>query len=864
MNNPYVGPRTFGNDEQDRRRFFGREREAGELFSRVAAQRLVLFYAQSGAGKSSLVNTRLIPQLRSAGFAVLPVGRVGGDLPAEVDQVDNIYLFNLMLRLDQRNPDPRRFARLDLTNFLTNLTSDDGEQWYYDPQDSQSIDAAHQKLATHNPQPDFTIPNYVLIIDQFEEILTSHHHRWQEREEFFRALDSVIQSDPHLWVVLVLREDYVAGLDPYASLMTDKLRARYYMERMSIEAALEAVRRPAAEVGERPFAPGVAEKLVDDLRQIRVQGQDESQPGQYVEPVQLQVVCYQLWENLAAAEPRGFSPGATISEHDLQQAGDVNRALAAFYESALHHALSSAEGLSERALRNWFTEKLITEAGTRGTVYQGAEETAGLPNAIVRSLTSQFLLRSEIRAGGSWIELVHDRFIEPILQANFAWLQQQSPLLRAAQAWAEGEKSPQLLLGGQALINAYQEAAISRPDPLVSEFLAASRAQADVQTIKEIERQRQLELEQAQALARATEARLYAEQQRATEAEARRREQAEAAALLQRRARLLQFISGLAIALAVASIAFALYARWQSQVAERASLAAAEKSVAAESAATAAVAAKETSSAESANAAALANSLAVVLTSQAEAESTAHTLPPRPRPTADDPTPTPLPGETRTPTYPIAILPTVTPDLAKTATIEAIQAQLVQAQATQTVQAEQTAAAPQSQLLAVIPPIEMSLFVAADPNATVLEKLSPGARLPVRQLQESEWAQVEAPSGALGWVRARLVLYEGNAELLPADLRFRNLTDRPDLPVIWGVVVSFGGAQGDYLLSDPQNEQSGVRWISVGAEVIVLLTGEGVRSYGSGRWYFVVLADPNDRTRLLQGWLPAEVVGARR
>jgi hypothetical protein len=210
-----------------------------------------------------------------------------------------------------------------------------------------------------------------------------------------------------------------------------------------------------------------------------------------------------------------------------------------------------------------------------------------------------------------------------------------------------------------------------------------------------------------------------------------------------------------------------------------------------------------------------------------------------------------------------AILPTVTPDLAKTATIEAVQAQLAQAQATQTAQAEQTVAAPQSQLLAVIPPIEMSLFAAADPNATVLEKLSPGARLPVRQLQESEWAQVEGPSGALGWVRARLVLYEGNAELLPADLRFRNLTNRSDLPVVWGAVVSFGGARGDYLLSDPQNEQSGVRWIPVGAEVIVLLTGDGVRSYGSGRWYFVVLADPNDRTRLLQGWLPAEVVGAR-
>ena len=73
--NPYVGPRTFS--ERQRHLFFGREREARDLLARVLSERLLLFYAQSGAGKSSLLNTRLIPQLRDEeGFVVLPVGRV--------------------------------------------------------------------------------------------------------------------------------------------------------------------------------------------------------------------------------------------------------------------------------------------------------------------------------------------------------------------------------------------------------------------------------------------------------------------------------------------------------------------------------------------------------------------------------------------------------------------------------------------------------------------------------------------------------------------------------------------------------------------------------------------------------------------
>src|SRR5215510_9386729 len=110
--NPYVGPRAFTFAE--RNRFFGREREARELLSRVIAERLVLFYAQSGAGKTSLINTRLIPQLKdkSVGYTVLPVSRVSGDVPQSVQDAANIFIFNLLLHLDQSNGDPGRFVTM--------------------------------------------------------------------------------------------------------------------------------------------------------------------------------------------------------------------------------------------------------------------------------------------------------------------------------------------------------------------------------------------------------------------------------------------------------------------------------------------------------------------------------------------------------------------------------------------------------------------------------------------------------------------------------------------------------------------------------------------------------------------------------
>jgi len=69
LTNPYVGPRPFGAAEAGR--YFGRDQEANQLLSLVVAERLTLFYAQSGAGKSSLLQARLIPHLEQAGSAAI-------------------------------------------------------------------------------------------------------------------------------------------------------------------------------------------------------------------------------------------------------------------------------------------------------------------------------------------------------------------------------------------------------------------------------------------------------------------------------------------------------------------------------------------------------------------------------------------------------------------------------------------------------------------------------------------------------------------------------------------------------------------------------------------------------------------------
>jgi len=58
---PYIGPRVF--EGAERKFFCGRKSEIDILTSLVLSHRVGLFFAQSGAGKSSLLRAGLAPKV---------------------------------------------------------------------------------------------------------------------------------------------------------------------------------------------------------------------------------------------------------------------------------------------------------------------------------------------------------------------------------------------------------------------------------------------------------------------------------------------------------------------------------------------------------------------------------------------------------------------------------------------------------------------------------------------------------------------------------------------------------------------------------------------------------------------------------
>lgn len=445
LDNPYVGPRAF--EEKDGHLFFGRDGDVESLLALVLSRRLVLFYAPSGAGKSSLIRAKLIPRLRVEGFEVLPIGRVGAAVRSDAG---NIFVDNLIRSLEPTDAQPDSWAGRTLSSYLAGRP--------------RAGDTAED------------VTPRVLIVDQFEEIVTTHLERWMDREGFFSELRDAVRDDPSLWVVLVMREDYAPDLDPYTSQLPGRLQARFQMRRMDATAALEAIAKPAV-IGGRPFGPGVAESLVDNLRQIKLD-EDRTGLGEFVEPVQLQVVCYQLWQNL---QRRALGE---ITLEDLQTLGNVDGALADYYESALVSVMAEGD-CAEGEIRNWFAFKLITPEGTRGTVYRGATETAGLPNYIVDKLADRYLLRAEVWAGGTWYELVHDRFVEPIRRSNRSWAARQGPLYEAAREWERAGRPASMLFSGNQLQQVLGATDLEHAQPPIPDFLRSSATEEERRVAKE-------------------------------------------------------------------------------------------------------------------------------------------------------------------------------------------------------------------------------------------------------------------------------------------------------------------------------------------------------------------------------------------
>lgn len=391
--NPYPGPRPFDYTREDIDRFFGRTKEQRDIVSLLIAQRTLLLYGKSGTGKTSLLNAGIMPELVERGFQVLDVARVQGVMaPGQESQpvYKNIYVANVLLGWDDK------MSHENLSDYLAGIE--------------------------HLVDEDGFTQLRIVIFDQFEELFTAYPHHWEHRRAFFEQIRDALQQDENLRVIFVMREDFIAEIDSYATVIPNRLKVRYRLEQLRPIPARQAIEGPLDST-DRYFSEGAAEHLVNKLLTARnpEPGDPESFQEEFVEPVVLQVVCNSLWERIEADAPQL----SEIAVAEVDEFARVDDALIRFYEECLETACLDPETddpkFDEGVLRAWFETHLITSDNTRNVLHPSDIEAQEIPSEIIDELQNLHIIRGELRGRSVWYELVHDRFIDPIKVSNREW-----------------------------------------------------------------------------------------------------------------------------------------------------------------------------------------------------------------------------------------------------------------------------------------------------------------------------------------------------------------------------------------------------------------------------------------------------------
>jgi tetratricopeptide (TPR) repeat protein len=368
---PYPGDHPF--EDGDRDRFFGRDEESRALAKLWQKCRLSIAAGPAGIGKTSLLQAGVLPLVEAGKADVLPPGRIshGAAFPWAALPSQNPYSIALLSSWSPGTP-PTRLAGVSIADFIA-------------------------RRAERHDAP------ILAVIDQAEELLTDSGPRWSHRRRFIQGLQAALEQHSRLHLLLMVRAEASASLGK-----AFRQAARYDVRPLSPGGALDAVKRPLERTG-RAFERGAAAALVTDLQTsnlISDDGTEQVSFSESVEPVLLQVSCSRLWRTLPADLK-------IIATRDVRRYGDVTAALSEYCGDAVATVAEEHEVTASR-LRRWLIKTFVTEHGRRTGTYEGATVTAGMPNAVVRALEDQHLLRASQRPGSRWYELLSDRLIEPL------------------------------------------------------------------------------------------------------------------------------------------------------------------------------------------------------------------------------------------------------------------------------------------------------------------------------------------------------------------------------------------------------------------------------------------------------------------
>jgi WD40 repeat protein len=301
----------------DRDIFFGRDQEITDLYRKVFESKILLVYGVSGTGKSSLINCGLASKFDESDW-----------LPVNVRRGNNI-IESLEDALNKQAISPLK-KNLTFTEKL------------------QSVYLDHFK------------PVY-LVFDQFEELFI--FGSTEEKAEFIKVIREVVISKTQCRIILVIREEFLAGITEFEDVLPEIFSNRFRVEKMKRGNALLAVEGPCR-FNSIKTEKGFSEELIDKL----------CPSGNEIELTYLQIYLDRIFRISVTGQQEDLE--LEFTKEILTKSGSVPDLLGQFLEEKIKEMENPDIGMailksfvSVQGTRRQMTEaEIVNSAGAFGTV----------------------------------------------------------------------------------------------------------------------------------------------------------------------------------------------------------------------------------------------------------------------------------------------------------------------------------------------------------------------------------------------------------------------------------------------------------------------------------------------------------------
>jgi hypothetical protein len=356
---PYKGLEAY--TLSDAEVFFGRDQAISDLRKAIKRGKLTILQAESGAGKTSLLQAGIVPRLIVEKHLAVLI-RPQFENPSYA--IKKCFLGDLKLT--------PRLAGTPLVDFLRRVKKIIGRSTLY------------------------------LVLDQFEEFFSKHTLE-EDRQAFIRDLAQCL-NDVTLnvrWVLSITADAFgqLGKFEPYILNPFSNVQSLYLLDR---DAATAVIARPAKHHHLRIQA-GLMERLLDDLSRPQ---------NELIAPTQIQLVCVALYDDL-----QDHAQVFTLAHYEEKGCAE------GILRGYIANVMSSYLPVEERLLGYKILEELVTSEKKRilrsKADLESALESRGIPPDLIESALNHLVSRRLLRRLGDdtehiQYELVHDYLLNEI------------------------------------------------------------------------------------------------------------------------------------------------------------------------------------------------------------------------------------------------------------------------------------------------------------------------------------------------------------------------------------------------------------------------------------------------------------------